>query len=149
MHNREHIVIVRPGHKGMLLHTMYYNDEIRQVEEFRTDTSQVNDKQLNMAKMLIDSLAADWEPEKYHDSYRDNLQKMIQAKVEGRKVVETPAARIAPVIDIMEALKKSLEMKKKPIGSATEATAESEAEAEQPAPKKRRAGNSRAGGSSA
>ena len=152
MHNREHIVIVRPGGKGMLLHTMYYNDEIRQVEEFRTDTSQVNDKQLNMAKMLIDSLAADWEPRKYHDTYRANLQKMIQAKVEGHKIVETPAARIAPVIDIMEALKKSLEQKKKPVASATAASAESDdeqAEAEQRAPKKRRAGQSRASRSSA
>ncbi len=148
MHNREHIVIVRPGHKGMLLHTMYYNDEIRQVEEFRTDTSQVNDKQLNMAKMLIDSLAGGWEPEKYHDTYRDNLQKMIQAKVEGHKVVETPAPRIAPVIDIMEALKRSLEQKKKPVGSATEASQPEEAEAEQPVEKKR-VGQKRASRSSA
>src|SRR5690242_18705172 len=48
MHNREHIVILRPGHKGVLLHTMFYADEIRQVEEFRTDTSQVKEKELNL-----------------------------------------------------------------------------------------------------
>src|SRR5207244_3963674 len=67
MHNREHIVILRPGPKGILSHTMYYQDEIRQVEEFRTDTSLVKEKELAMAKMLISSLEADFEPQKYHD----------------------------------------------------------------------------------
>ena len=55
-------------------HTMYYQDEIRQVEEFRTDTSLVKDKELAMAKMLISSLEAEFEPQKYHDKYRENLQ---------------------------------------------------------------------------
>src|SRR5215470_3121877 len=90
MHNREHIVILRPGSKGVLLHTMYYADEIRQVDEFRTDTSQVKEKELALAKMLIESLIAEFEPGKYADTYRVNLQKMIQAKLEGHAVVETP-----------------------------------------------------------
>src|SRR6201998_2404205 len=108
MHNREHIIILRPGEKGILSHTMYYEDEIR------TDTRLVKDKELAMAKMLISSLEAEFEPQKYRDSYRDNLQKMIEAKIEGRKVVATPTAHVAPVIDIMEALKKSLAEKRKP-----------------------------------
>src|SRR5215475_6127665 len=87
MHNREHIIILRPGAKGILSHTMYFQDEIRQVEEFRTDTSLVKDKELAMAKMLISSLEADFEPQKYHDAYRANLTKMIEDKIEGRKVV--------------------------------------------------------------
>src|SRR5437868_8388265 len=56
MHNREHIIVLRPGAKGILSHTMYFQDEIRQVEEFRTDTSLVKEKELAMAKMLISSL---------------------------------------------------------------------------------------------
>src|ERR1700676_5446390 len=100
MHNREHIIVLRPGAKGILSHTMYYQDEIRQVEEFRTDTSLVKEKELAMAKMLISSLEADFEPQKYHDEYRDNLQKMIEDKIEGRKVVAAPSEHIAPVIDI-------------------------------------------------
>jgi DNA end-binding protein Ku len=142
MHNREHIIILRPGAKGILSHTMYYQDEIRQVDEFRTDTNLVKEKELDMAKMLISSLEAEFEPQKYHDTYRDNLQKMIEAKVEGRKVVETPSAHVAPVIDIMEALKKSLAEKRKPAAHAT-ASASAGAEAavgEAPAeaaPKKR------------
>ena len=74
MHNREHIIVLRPGAKGILSHTMYYQDEIRQVEEFRTDTSLVKEKELAMAKMLISSLEENFEPQKYHDSYRDNSE---------------------------------------------------------------------------
>src|SRR5436190_10232536 len=120
MHNREHIIMLRPGDKGIVSHTMYYQDEIRQVDEFRTDTSLVKDKELAMAKMLISSLEAEFEPQKYHDQYRDNLYKMIEAKIEGHKVVETPTEHIAPVIDIMEALKKSLAEKRKPAQAATQ-----------------------------
>src|SRR6185369_177823 len=123
MHNREHIIVLRPGAKGILSHTMYYQDEIRQVDEFRTDTTLVKDKELAMAKMLISSLESEFEPQKYHDEYRANLQRMIEAKIEGRKVVEIPSEHIAPVIDIMEALKKSLAEKRKPAASAEESAA--------------------------
>ena len=126
MHNREHIIVLRPGAKGILSHTMFYQDEIRQVDEFRTDTSLVKDKELEMAKMLISSLEADFEPQKYHDGYRDSLRKMIEDKVEGRKVVATPAPHVAPVIDIMEALKKSLAEKRKPVAAAAAAEGEEE-----------------------
>ena len=136
MHNREHIIVLRPGAKGILSHTMYFQDEIRQVEEFRTDTSLVKEKELAMAKMLISSLEENFEPQKYHDSYRDNLKKMIEDKIEGRKVVETPSEHFAPVIDIMEALKKSLAEKRKPATVATAAAA-AETELAEVAPKKR------------
>jgi DNA end-binding protein Ku len=138
MHNREHIIILRPGPKGLLSHTMYYQDEIRQVDEFRTDTSLVKEKELDLARMLISSLEADFEPEKYHDAYRDNLQKMIEAKIEGKKVVEAPAEHVAPVIDIMEALKRSLAEKRKPVKLATASAAGAQAEmAIEAAPRKR------------
>jgi len=125
MHNREHIVVIRPGAKGMILHTMYYADEVRQIEEFRTDTSLIKDKELELANTLIESLAAPFEPEKYHDAYRENIMAMIKAKVEGRQLVEAPAAeKLAPVVDIMEALKMSLAQAKKPVQSAKAASAE-------------------------
>jgi DNA end-binding protein Ku len=137
MHNREHVVILRPGDKGILLHTMYYVDEIRKVDEFRTDTQLVKEKELELAKTLIQSLATDFEPDKYHDTYRENLQKMIEAKIEGRKVVATPAAHVAPVIDIMEALKRSLAEKRKPVKVASASAGTAEEEAEQPPARKR------------
>jgi len=118
MHNREHVVILRPANKGLLLHTMYYVDELRQVEEFRTDTSLIKERELELAKTLISSLAEDFQPGKYHDTYRDNIRQMIAAKVSGHKVVEPPALKMAPVIDIMEALRRSLSERKKPVQSA-------------------------------
>lgn len=116
MHNREHIVILRPGLRGIVLHTMYFAHEIRAVEEFRTDLSLVKDKEVELATGLVEALAADFEPQKYHDNYRDNLLAMIEAKKAGQEVVEAPAAEPAKVIDILEALKKSLDMARKPAG---------------------------------
>jgi len=145
MHNREHVVILRPGERGMVLHTMYYADEVKRSEEFRTDSANLKDKELALAKMLVESLAGEFEPEKYRDNYRDNLRKMIEAKIEGHKVVATPEAHVAPVIDIMEALKKSLEMRKPPMvaqtadGSAEEAESDAISEAESEQPKRKRA----------
>src|ERR1700738_4735444 len=80
MHNREHIVIFRPGDHGILMHTMYYSHEIRKMEEFRTDTSLVKDKEVELAQMLVESLAASFDPGKYKDMYRQNLQAMIDAQ---------------------------------------------------------------------
>ena len=132
MHNREHIVIFRPGVTGLLMHTMYYTHEIRKVEEFRTDTSVVSQKETALAQMLVETLAAPFEPEKYRDGYRDNLQAMIDAKIKGQEVVAPVIQEPAKVIDIMEALKQSLAIAKKPAASAEALTEEQEAK-----PKKR------------
>jgi len=126
MHNREHIVILRPSGRGILMHTMYYADEIRKVDEFRTDVSLLKEKELELANTLIESLAGEFKPEQYKDDYRDNLKAMIQAKVEGKEIVETPAPQhLAPVIDILEALKMSLAEGRKPSRSADAASSES------------------------
>ena len=123
MHNREHIVILRPGTHGILLHTMYYKNEIRQVEEFRTDSSTVKDKELELAMTLIQSLEAPFEPDKYKDDYRENLLALIDAKVKGQDIVATSTPQQkAPVIDILEALKMSLAQARKPVSSVKEAS---------------------------
>ena len=148
MHNREHVVVLRPSEKGLLLHTMYYVDEIRQSEEFRTNTSLIKERELELAKTLISTLAEDFHPEKYHDTYRENIRAMIEAKLEGRKFVEAPAPKVAPVIDIMEALKRSLSERHKPepeehkLGAApkrkpVQAASIAPGKAEHTAPKKR------------
>jgi DNA end-binding protein Ku len=121
MHNREHIVIFRPGTTGLMMHTMYFANEVRKVEEFRTDTSLVKEQEVKLAEMLVQSLAAPFEPEKYKDTYRENLQALIEAKIKGQEVVTPPQAEPAKVIDIMEALKKSLAIAKKPVASEAEA----------------------------
>ena len=130
MHNREHIVVLRPGKHGLILHTLYYRDEVRAVDEFRTDTSQIKDKELDLATMLIDTLAASFEPEKYSDSYRENIRALIDAKIQGQQIVAPPAAQAAaPVLDILEALKVSIAQLKKPAASTREVNAEQAGEA--------------------
>ena len=140
MHNRENIVLLRPGKHGILMHTMYYTDEIRQVEEFRTDTSLVKEKELELAMSLIDNLTGAFEPEKYKDTYRENLRALIAAKVEGKETVEPPApTHLAPVIDILEALKMSIAEAKKPVRTAEGRPSSAPAEAESKAKRGRKA----------
>jgi DNA end-binding protein Ku len=124
MHNREHVVILRPAKTGLMLHTMYYYDEVRATEEFRTDKSTAKAVEIKMANQLIEALAAPFDPTKYSDAYRTSLRAMIDAKIKGEEVVAAPEApELAPVIDIMEALKTSLANLKKPPMSETEAEA--------------------------
>ncbi|HEV3421264.1 MAG TPA: Ku protein [Candidatus Acidoferrum sp.] len=114
MHQREHIVIVRPGTKGMTLHTMFYSNEIRAAEAVPTDKIEVKDQEKKLAQQLIESLAAPFEPQKYRDEYQENLRAMISAKLQGQQVTEVAQPHLAPVIDLMEALKKSLAEKQAP-----------------------------------
>jgi DNA end-binding protein Ku len=113
MHNREYIVIIRPREHGLTLHTMFYSNEIRAEAEYgRADKGQIKDQERTLAQQLIESLAAPFEPDKYHDTYQAGLQSLIEAKGSGRKITAMPHAQAkAPVIDLMEALKKSLAKK--------------------------------------
>jgi DNA end-binding protein Ku len=124
MHNREHVVILRPGDNGVIMHTMYFAHEIRQVDEFRTDLNLVKEKELALAINLIEAMCAEFEPNKYKDEYRENLMSMIEAKKSGEAIVATPEPHREKVVDIMEALKASLASVKKPAAIATEARAE-------------------------
>jgi DNA end-binding protein Ku len=114
MHQREHIVIVRPSAKGMTLHTMFYSNEIRAAESVPTDKVELKDQERKLAQQLIESLATSWEPQKYRDEYQENLRAMISAKLKGQEVTEVAQPHMAPVIDLMEALKKSLAEKQAP-----------------------------------
>jgi len=138
MHNREHVVILRPSRTGMTLHTMHYADEVRAIDEFRTDSSLAKDVEVQIAAQLIDAMEAPFDPEKYKDNYRESLKAMIEAKVKGEEIVEAPAAEeLAPVIDIMQALKTSLAaLKKPPARAATSAAAEAASEAASAKPKR-------------
>jgi DNA end-binding protein Ku len=109
MHNREYTVILRPHDGGIMLHTMYYQDEIREVEGFGDLEVEPKAAEVKIANQLIEALAAKWEPEKYHDTFQENVKKLIKAHMEGKEVpeVEKPK-KMAPVVDLMDALKKSL-----------------------------------------
>ncbi len=123
MHNREYTVFLRPHEGGMMLHTMYYAEEVRKLEGFGAPDVELKDAEVKVAHQLIEALAAEWEPEKYHDSFQDNLKNLIQTKLEGGKIAEVEKPKkLAPVVDLMSALKQSLaemEGKKKPAAPAS------------------------------
>src|SRR5205085_3543060 len=124
MHNREYTVFLRPFDGGMTLHTMYYKEEVRHVEGYGRPDVELKDAEVKVAHQLIEALADKWDPEKYQDTFQENLKKLIEAKLEGHEVaaVERPK-KLAPVVDLMAALKQSLaqmEGKKKPAATASE-----------------------------
>lgn len=116
MHNREYTVFLRPYKGGMMLHTMYYKDEVRDLDNFGRPDVELKDSEVKVAHQLIEALAGDFEPEKYHDTFEENLKTLIKAHLEGKEVtaVEKPR-KPAPVVDLMAALKESLaQLPKKP-----------------------------------
>jgi len=109
MHSRENIVIIRARKEGLTLHTMFYQNEVRPAVDYgSTDKENVKEQEKALAMRLIDSLATQFKPEKFHDAYQENLQKLIDAKAHGQKLTIVPHVSKAPAIDLMEALKKSL-----------------------------------------
>ncbi len=140
MHRREHVMILRPGKSGIVTHTMFYPDEVRTTQEFRTDAKLVTPKELGLAKMLIDTLAAPFEPEKFKDAYRERLRQLIESKVQGREVAPAAEQPAAKVVDIMDALQKSLEAAagRKTAASAPEEAPRKSVKSERASAKKRR-----------
>jgi DNA end-binding protein Ku len=109
MHNREYTVFLRPYEKGIMLHTMYYKEELSRIEQLAPPNLEVKEAELKVAQQLIAALEAKFEPEKYHDTFEENLKELIKAKLEGMEVTEVEKpARPAPVADLMAALKQSL-----------------------------------------
>jgi DNA end-binding protein Ku len=109
MHRREHVVVIRPGQTGIVLHTMFYESEVRRENEYRTDISQIAQKELDLALLLVNSLTAPFDASKYRDNYREKLDALIAAKLEGKVTTEAEVRRPAPVVNIMDALQRSLE----------------------------------------
>lgn len=149
MHQREHIVIIRPGSKGMTLHTMFYTNEIRKADAIPGDKVEIKEQEKKLAEQLIQSLAAPFQPEKYRDEYQENVKGMISAKLKGQEVTEVAQPHMAPVIDLMEALKKSLAEKQAPSAASVTSSApmgkKPPARALQPVPVAQKKGKKAAG----
>lgn len=126
MHNREYLSLVRPSElagvpeshagksrSGLLLHTLYYLDEMRVAEGFGRTTESADGApgpELKLAQQLIEGLARPFDPTRFHDRYRKNLEAVVEAALAGRPAPEAaPQPRLAPVVDLMAALKASLE----------------------------------------
>jgi len=111
MRGKESLVLIRPAQGGLMLHTMYFADEVRDFGEIdRGQSAKIRPGELDLAGQLIDGLSTeDFHPERYEDEYRHRVLDLINQKVEGKEVTVTaPEAPRAQVIDLMEALKESL-----------------------------------------
>jgi DNA end-binding protein Ku len=112
MRGKEHVVLIRPFGKGLILHTIYFSDEVRPAEDVdQAENEPVKEAELALAKRLIDELTGkEFDPSKYHDHYRERVFEIAQQKVAGQQVSEAPPEpRRGQVIDLMSALKASLE----------------------------------------
>lgn len=116
MHQREYVVIIRPRENGLTLHTIYYPNEVRAVPEYgQTSDVEVKPQEVQLAEQLVKSLAAPFDPKRYEDEYQKRLMELVEAKSEGKTVRGTAPRKMAPVVNLMDALKKSLAtVEKKP-----------------------------------
>lgn len=131
MNNKERIVAIKPCGKGLILETLRYDYEVRERDQYFDEIPQnvdVPKDQIDLAKMLIDSKTAEFDPKKFKDRYQEGLLEIINAKLDHRKPdLDEPKAKPSKVVNIMEALKRSLEQSK--------ASGDKKTEADKPAPK--------------
>ena len=107
--NKERLCALRPGDGRILLHTLFYPDEIRSTRLEPFEAAAVSDDELKMALTLVEMLEKPFEPDEYHDEYHDALMIVINAKLEGQEIVEAAEPETAKVVDLMAALKASVE----------------------------------------
>ena len=142
MRGKESLVLIRPSSDGLMLHTMFFSDEVRSFGEIdKGEGAKIRDGEMDLAQQLIDGLSNDdFKPETYEDRYRMRVLQLIESKVEGKEItIAAPEAARAQVVDLMDALKESLAKRvpadKKPPAKAPR-RAEPAAEASRPAAKR-------------
>ncbi len=114
MRGKEGLVLIRAVQGGLMLHTMYYADEVRDFDDIdRGQTVKLKDGEMDLAVRLINELVRkEFHPENYHDEYKTRVLHLVEQKVEGKEVTALePQVRQSQVVDLMEALKASLERK--------------------------------------
>jgi DNA end-binding protein Ku len=115
---RQHLAMLYPREDHLILNTLRYQDELRPAEDIEVPESlaqaKVQPNEIKMAERLIDDMTIKWEPAKYHDTYREDLMKMIEEKAHGnhKEVPKAKRAREAEVIDFASLLEKSLAARK-------------------------------------
>lgn len=111
LRNRESLAALRVYQSCLLMESLLYADEIRPIDllpELNFEV-QLDDREIKMAETLVAALSGDFKPEEYHDTYRENLLNLIRQKIAGQEISMPPPARQAKVVDLMEALKASIE----------------------------------------
>jgi DNA end-binding protein Ku len=119
--NKQHLAAVRPYDDVLLLETMYYADEVREPQALDGDlgTAKLQKAEIEMAKSLVENLSEPFKPEKYDDQYRKELLELIRAKAEGEPLPEPQEEKGGEVVDLMTALRESVERTKKQRGKTS------------------------------
>ena len=110
--NKERLCALRAYDGTLMLETLYFPDEIRVQKGLDLPDVKVSSKEEDMASSLVDLMLEEFQPAEYHDDYREALMQVIEAKLQGAEIVEAPAAPRGKVVDLMSALKKSVESAK-------------------------------------
>jgi DNA end-binding protein Ku len=139
LRQKEQLCTLRVYNNIIALETMFYADEIRTTEELEAPEAKISEKELEMARSLVKMLEGDFEPEKYHDAYREALLELIEAKAEGQEI-KRPKPAVSKITDLMEALRASVESAKKDKtgGGRAADDADEQAEEEPAKPARRR-----------
>ena len=106
------LMAIIPREDGILISTMFYADDIKDLQK-QYNKPDVSEQELNMAKTLINSMDTPFDPSKYKDEYQTKLRELIETKISGREVVAAESEGPGKVIDLMDALKASVEKAKK------------------------------------
>jgi DNA end-binding protein Ku len=106
----ENFVLVRPKGDALVLETLFLAEDVRSQAEIdeAVEGIGVSDPELDLARQLIDSLVGEWEPDELHSEYRENLREMLEAKLAGEEIAMPEPVAEAPVVDLMDALRKSV-----------------------------------------
>lgn len=111
MGNGETLLCILPTEEGILIEKMFFDDEIKDIPKSYSHP-EIAESELDMAKTLIKTMVRKFEPEQYKDEYQDRLKQLIQAKINGKEIVTSQSAEPGNVIDLMEALKQSIDINK-------------------------------------
>jgi DNA end-binding protein Ku len=120
LHQREQIVMIRPYHKGLVLHTIYYPAEVREIAEYGHDSDELKlqKAEIDLAEQFMKQLTAKFDPDQFKDEYQTRVEELIERKEAGMvaKSDKQPKKRLAPVINLMDALRKSMEQQEEAVG---------------------------------
>src|SRR5919202_3576959 len=108
---KEQLVAIRPANGVLAMSTMNFADEVIGADNFDDapgDEVETSKREVDMAQQLIDSLSSEWDPDKYHDTYRERVLELIEQKAEGKEIAVQPVEEPQPVPDLMAALEASV-----------------------------------------
>lgn len=114
MRQRQHLGALRVRDSVLTLEQLYFADEIRPVDEIKPASTRVSQKELELARQIVEAGSAKWDPKKYRDTYRDELAAAVDAKRKGKEVHRAAEVEAEEPIDLMEALRRSVEESSRP-----------------------------------